>query len=164
MLFWKLLDFIFFHHPFVVLYDLRLLLRGFVKKKKKPKNFFSISSNMPLWFGFITWSLCIYQLQIPVDHKDRPYDQNLMMNTEKWDASFKEKAQLSGMITHCTSTPRVRLYLNFYQKHTVLFPSFFLTWYQHHTFTALDFFQIERNIYFLIEIWNNNPKSVLLWF
>lgn len=89
---------------------------------------FIISSNVPLRFSFIAWSLCLYQPQIPADHKDRPCNKNLMTSTRKRDASFKKKPQWSALSTYCNPTTEVTLYLTFHQKHMVPFPTFLLTW------------------------------------
>lgn len=78
VLLWKLLDF-FSPSSIYVLFCMTYIYYSRLCQKKM----FFISSNMPLWFGFITWSLCLYQPQIPVDHKDRPYNKSLMMNTGK---------------------------------------------------------------------------------
>lgn len=64
--------------------------------------------SMSLWFGIIKCSLYIYQPQIPVDHRDRLSNENLIVKGEK-SPSLNKKLQLYERLTYWNSRTKVKV-------------------------------------------------------
>ena len=78
-------------------------IRGFVKKK------FIMFYGTSLWFGIIKCSLYIYQPQIPVDHKDRLYQEKSILKGGKSGPSLKKKIQLYEMLMYHNFTTKIKI-------------------------------------------------------
>lgn len=77
--------------------------------KRFCQKIFIMCYRMSLWFGIIKCSLCIYRPQIPVDHKDRLYNENSIVKGRKSEPSFKRKPQLYETLTYCSSTTNIKV-------------------------------------------------------